>query len=407
MKTTVEPPFDQWKVAGGVVATGHQAALWHPGIFIKYAAVVAAAERFGAQPMHLVVDQDQHEAVTLDLPQVENGRLSVRTLRLGDENSTIPTGMQPPIDAAEAVARLNGIEPLRSAFASLGTYDTLAQQVAALLETLLEPYVGRMRVVYASRLLRDSTLVDDLVADAREAVAQYNRAVAAHPDAGIVPLSIRGERIELPLWRLLWRRSRRRVFLDGGVLTDELREPIEDRAELGPRALLLTAAMRSEHCGLFVHGTGGYRYDRITEQWWQAWRGETLAPMALATADLHLEFDAPVCDLDTYVRAAWRAHHLPHNLDRALKLDVPRKRELLAHMDDDNDRTRKSAAFSELHEINNALSREHAPMLQEAQQELHDARAGIANRTIARRRDWCFALYPPDQLEVLVRTVFV
>ena len=49
-------------------------------------------------------------------------------------------------------------------------------------------------------------------------------------------------------------------------------------------------------------------------------------------------------DLD---RALWWAHHVPHNVDRALALgngEAAEKRELLAHMRDDQDRRRKAAA---------------------------------------------------------------
>lgn len=402
MKITVKPPFEQWSPADRagslVVATGHQAALWHPGILAKYAAVAGAAKKFGAKPLHVVVDQDQHETMALDVPRVDGDRIVVDRAVLGETNPNVPTGMQPPVNAHSGVAVID------RALRTVGAKDTLAQQVAALLAELYRPFVGEIETIFASELLRDSNVVDQMLADGDACILHYNAAVSEYPGAGIAPLEVRDDRVELPLWRMLWQTPRRRVFVHGDQLIDERGEEITDRNELAPRALLLTAVMRSERCHLFIHGTGGYVYDRITESWWQHWTGETLAPMALVTADLHLQFDAPVCDRETLQRAAWWAHHVPHNIDRALSLEgdmVRRKRELLDHMDDDRDRARRARAFGELHDINAQWVAKYGHLVQEAQHALRQARAGVANRRTAMRRDWCFALYPAQQLHEL------
>ena len=56
---------------------------------------------------------------------------------------------------------------------------------------------------------------------------------------------------------------------------------------LMPRALLLTALVRLGMCDLFIHGTGGLIYDRVTEQWFADWLGQaegSIAPMIGVTA---------------------------------------------------------------------------------------------------------------------------
>jgi hypothetical protein len=161
-------------------------------------------------------------------------------------------------------------------------------------------------------------------------------------------------------------------------------------------------------CDLFIHGKGGWLYDRITEEWWREWAGEELAPMAVVSADVRMDFEAPVADRAAVDRAVWWAHHVPHNVDRATHADGPlaaRKRDILAHMDDDRDPRRRAAAFAELHKINARLVEEHPDVIANARLDLERARTGLLNRQVAMKRDWFFGLYPPEKLEELRRSM--
>ena len=196
---------------------------------------------------------------------------------------------------------------------------------------------------------------------------------------------------------------RRRVYADLAdrrpLLTLEDGTPLGDDADLAPRALWMTALLRRDPaaCGLFVHGTGGGRYDRITDRWWAAWRGEPLAPVAVATADARLAFPGvAVAEPADVTRAVWFAHHLPHNLDRHLKLTGARaseKHKLLRHMDDDRDPRRRRVAFTRLQQLNAELAAAHPDALQRARAAAHAARRGVRHAAVARRRDWPFVYF--------------
>jgi len=135
-----------------VLATGHQAALWHPGILVKDLAVDAVArrlgaeararrehettrpppartrsrqrdvdhgdgsppeasngsapghvqgvDRFGPEPrrLHVVVDHDINDPWALDLPQVApSQRLRVDSIVLAHSPTDVPTGWRPPV----------------------------------------------------------------------------------------------------------------------------------------------------------------------------------------------------------------------------------------------------------------------------------------------------------------------
>jgi hypothetical protein len=400
-----------------LIATGHQAQLWHPGILIKDIALSLTAQKLGTQRLHLIVDQDANEAWRLDVPFVDGDELKVKAVLLAYQKTGVPTGSQPPARVSQIQERLVGLDSqltgvLERALNKLPGCETLAEQIAVVLARLKKTYAGDVPVMMASDLAGldiYESIVSRMLADAHRCASLYNRAVAEFPGAGMTPMVVGRELVELPMWAVRWNESRQRVFVD---LTDSVPmfvyddgEPIDrETVTLLPRALMLTAVMRGYLCDLFIHGTGGLVYDKVTDAWWNAWAGETLSPMAGVTADVFLALGAPVADRAELDRAVWYRHHLPHNLDRVLGLDgqaAQRKRKILEHMNDDHDKARRRAAFGELHQINRDLAEQHPQAVVSAQQKLHLAQVGVINARTSARRDWCFALYPPENLRQL------
>ncbi len=425
---TGQPPHP----ATPIIATGHQAWLWHPGILAKDVAMIHAASRLNAGALHLVVDQDTHPALRLELPVIHDRRIAVETIELATTAQDVPTGCQPPADAsaiaktlADTRQRLGAtlavdLTPIEAAFTDLPPSQTLAQQITAAITRLRRPFIDTpIPVLFATDLPTlppFQSLLDRLLNDARACAQAYNTAAAQRPNAHVATLRVEPDRVEAPLWALQWNKPRQRVFIDLAdsppIFTLDNGQPINpnpqtpspdhpDRYTPAPKALLMTAVLRRYHCDLFIHGRGGDAYDRVTEDWWQHWLGETLAPMAAVSADLTLNFNAPVNNEQKLRHAQWHRHHLPHNIDRQAPAGaaeialVKEKRDLLGHMDDDRDRDRRAAAFKRVRQINLALARSHPRLLAEAQERVERARVGLANRRTALKRDWCFAFYEP------------
>ena len=419
-------------------------------------AVGAGGGRGGGVPMaQVLVDQDVYDPLTLRVPCRDGGggargggrggargggRLRVATVSLGGNGPAsgggevggaggVAVGMRPPVRAAVVARGLAAwpadavvqpdVERWMTAFSQAeAESENLATQMDGVLHRLLpggELSAHPGRPVYgvgtpASTLLqREAPLLDTLLHDAAACARHYNTAVASHPGAGMTPMSREPDRVEVPLWALRWNKPRQRVYVDTADTTPIFitpdGEPLGGDVTLAPRALLMTALLRrADRCALFIHGTGGWAYDRITEQWWHAWQGGKLSPMALVTADMYLDFgDVPSNGPAGLAHAVWHAHHLPHNVDRVLSLDaahptVRAKRELLAAMDDDRDRKRRRAAFHLLHRLNAELVEAHPEAMAEAERAVERARIGLANAAIARRRDWSFLLHDADQL---------
>lgn len=433
-RLVIEPPPADWpepaaarstlaadhEAAPPPVFSGHQAQLWHPGILAKDLVAAAAAERFHADARHLVVDQDAHAVWRLDVPRQDGDAVTADAVLLAPHRAAAPTGYQPPADPDTLKANLASLpgdagQRLADAIdhAAASEPATLARQVAAITARLAaaagdgaDPPRVFMTDLARGEAFRD--LVLQMTRDPERCVRAYNAEAAKRPEAGIRPLSLTRELIELPLWACRWNQPRREVFVDVSDrrhrLVFEDGTPIGGDSDVLPRALAMTAYLRGGRIAMFVHGLGGGVYDRITEAWWERWRGEALAPSVVATADVVLDFDAPVADRSEVSAARWHRHHAPHNVDVLLGLDAPevrRKWALLDHMDDDRDKARRSAAYFEIQAINQTLRRAHPGVVAAADRRLARARLGVVNAAVARRRDWPLPLYAPDALAEL------
>jgi len=435
MRVRVQPAPGDWPLPSDdrPIVTGHQQTLFHPGILAKYLAAEAATRGNAGCCWQVVVDQDVYEPLALDLPVVEGDRLRSQRVRLGRAVPDVPAACQPPT-AFERIARVLAEldwpgdaavkrDGMLAAFEGTdASADTLARQAWLANEALMhEISIDTPQPEFASELLQapdHAWVVEALLHDAARCADLYNRAVRQYPGAGIAALRVERFLIETPLWALRWMQPRRRVFVDVAdrepiFVTDD-GQPVGDAATLAPRALLMTALMRlPRRCAAFVHGTGGWSYDRITERWWGDWRDQTLAPMTLATADVRMDFGVPLNDRSALAHAVWARHHVRHNVDRQLDGQragdaaelISRKHDLLAHMDDDRDRARRRAAFEEVHQINAQLRDRFPRVVEAAQDAVTRAQHGLANQATAARRDWFFGLYPSARIAALRQAV--
>lgn len=442
----IDPPMHQWQLAPRngratpVIATGHQPILWHPGILAKDIAADAIAKQVGGSALHVIVDHNPVDPLALDVPLQQDDALSTRRIPLVSHapGVTLPPNRLPPIDPAQAIQQLQqhldmialpvslpivvraGLERLITALSDTSNHATLAEQTTALLAKLKQPYLHQAMATLPTSRLVTAGFVDRLMRDPVGCVRCYNRAALAYPEARIRTLYVGREVVEVPLWAQ-GDGACMPVYADLGdsrkpllFTHDQAIDLAGDEAlkYLRPRAITLSAIMRSEHCDLFIHGTGGGVYDQVTERWWQDWAGQDLAPMAVVSADVYLPFDVPTVTSQAHAKSRWYAHHLAHNMDRyAESMDDAEtalrneKRALLDHMHDDRDKRRRASAFKRLHAINAQLVARHQAVFDQAQQHAAQSRVGLANAQIASRRDWFFALYPAVRLQALVSEI--
>lgn len=394
-----------------IILTGHQAEFWHPGILAKFMAAQAAGESLGGATAWLIADQDDNAGSVVSLPtRGADGTLRRTHVDLNDDPvEGVPTGARPAIDDAShgvddaaLPSVIAGFSAIRNAMRHASDAPTLAHQIARALGDLSEPWLAPAPSLFATEFHRSgafSRLVGRMRSDARACVEAYNRAAGESLEAGIAPLELSRESVELPLWRVRPGTARRRVFAHD---IDEI-----PGAELAPRALLMTAFVRSVLCDLFIHGTGGAAYDRVTERWIELWLGRSLAPATMVTGDVLLPLQETGATDEQLAQARWRAHHARH--DPAMLGEPSRaeqKMALVAQIDRAPRLSEERAeAFGAMQALLASYRTDRREGLESLDDEVRRVERAVGARAIALDRTWAFPLHEQRAIDDLHHAV--
>lgn len=410
-----------------VIATGHQTLLWHPGILAKYLVLHHASVATDCAMANLIVDQHVDRFGEFDVPiQQNDGTLATRRIELTPPRPDVPMGLQEPFDPPETPGhwpfaldsvRL-GVDRIISSVRAHRSKPNAALQMAAALDELMSRWVPSVPNVTATDL-GETTLAREMLArmvnDPHAMAAAYNRAVAAVPEAGIPPLLVRDDYVEVPLWRIRPDGRRMRAY-DNDVQQwldapgDAGRLASEGRMRLLPRALFMTALVRLGMCDLFIHGTGGTKYDRAMEQWMRRWLGIEVAPSAVVSATLRLPLGRGVEDghVESARHAARQAWHDPEMVDADSPGTAPGPAKA-AQLDRIAALPRRSmerrAAYFDMHQMLARLRDERRQEIDERMRVAEQLQRQAESRAIADRRDWPFALYPEEMIDAFQAAV--
>ncbi len=390
-----------------VVMSGHQPIVFHNGILAKLIALDEAAKRTNAQAVWIVPDQDAINPGTVRVPIGTGESLRVQAIELLADDAIadgVAVGSAPaaPIQMP-TLEEASALEPLAQWLDQYAGMESLAAQFAyATIEHACERLgIEVPTIVFASQLLQTDAMghsVDAMRADAHDWAVAYNTAVAQYPEAGVRPLAIEGQRIELPLWGC--RTGEARVAIDTENIDSF------DQEELMPRGLLMSALARALLGELFIHGTGGWIYDKISEQWFSDVLGIGLAPMAMVTATQRLDLGFGADDAIDLDHARWQAHHAPHTPsmvgDDEAQLEKDQLVEQIAS------HTPKSPEREELYQQLQALLDAYRDRHREAINAYQTrVERGIEMRRqieLGNDRTWAFVFFNDQQLEALDRT---
>ncbi len=415
-----------------IIATGHQPGFFHAGILAKYLALDAAGAALDAEALiEIAVDQDTGELHVLRVPVIDcEGVLVRRDLHWSQwpgEAHEGPTGAQAPLIVDPHAWRLQdgerfalpGLEArcrvMGQALMLMRRAKSRAEQ-AALAAALLRDvrFANRSlpsaaeqtnaparprHLVCASSLAETSlwrTLLRHIQDGPLHAWQTYNDAAGRRPQAGVALLERRTSGgCEIPCWLITADGRRHRAFEHDLGRSD---------AVLWPRALLMTGIARLALCDLFIHGTGGSEYDRITEAWLADWLGADLAPQTTVTATATLDFHRDAASDADLAHARWMLHHLPFNVDRFL--DDPRPRHQREAMRREIEcLPRRSAARREVFERMRAMQRrlveEHRSVLDDARLRARLIERRMEERPLLNDRTWAFPLHDHAVLTAL------
>ncbi|MCA9289815.1 MAG: hypothetical protein KDA25_01735, partial [Phycisphaerales bacterium] len=296
----------------------------------------------------------------------------------------------------------SGLRRIHDALGAHADAPSAAWQVWRATSDLMRPWVDPMPAVAATRLMRTSfatTLLDLMLDDPERCATTYNDAARAHPAAGLRPLLIRPDRVELPLWRLRPDGTRLRAY-DSDVET--VRDDDEEPTTFPPRALMMTAILRLVVCDLFVHGRGGSVYDDAMLAWIRAWLGVDAAPHVLVTATRRLDLGPPDAGptLDEAIGAYRRRRHDP-SLTGGDAPSAAKRRYLDAIEASARGSEARASAFRAMHDWLDASRRADEAAMAELRSSVDRARRMQASRAVRERRTWAFPLYPDGVLDTL------
>lgn len=437
---------------GPVIASGHQPAFVHPGVWAKHVVLSHAARAFGVEALDLVVDNDAPRSASLPIPVVgprEMVHFGEGTFAAGPAGSAYESRRELTASEIDRI-RMELSHALGDRFdrSLMPVYlagmsklehpaDSVDQHLAGRLQVdrgLFNIEVAEARV---SRVFGGPFLADLLLNPEPFAVA-YNRALAKYrqehrvraPDRPLPDLVREADRTETALWIYEPRHRRRRLWVSRSsdrveVFADEVpvgtlsaldlaHDPDTALASLRPwvvrpRALTLTLWARLLACDLFMHGIGGAKYDRITDDMIQ--RHYRCPPPAYVCVTATLRLPLPShgvspSDIQTARRQLrdWRFNpqrHLPHPPD-----ELARER---ARLIMESDRLRQIRAphalrrdvYQQIHQVTERLLRLAPEMGSQLLAQIHRLEQQLSSDTIASSREFFYCLQPPGRLEML------
>ncbi|MEZ6132062.1 MAG: hypothetical protein R3C59_25655 [Planctomycetaceae bacterium] len=227
-------------------------------------------------------------------------------------------------EVQQALRQLSQPAAARTAFQVLSGFGQLSTTSATAMEANT---IMRWQFGIGSRMLElplsaiaafpeSLMLTVDILKQPRRFASAYNSALSLfREEQGIrnsanpfPDLKITDDGCELPFWVVNHNRGTRHVLdvqLDGNVtrllangrtvdtfadsISDDALEPmLLQSLQIVPRGALITVFLRLLFSDLFVHGTGGGRYDRFTDEFIRTWWNVEPPPFTVASASRYL-----------------------------------------------------------------------------------------------------------------------
>lgn len=439
-----------------IVMTGHQPQLYHPGVWVKDFLLQRLCDSTGASGIDLVVDTDAAEAVALRVPSLgPTPRVREVPLTAGSGSCAYMQVSVPDV-ASRAAFRASGLELLsmlpapalarhfESFCGAMERAAVSATNAAELVTAARRGYEASAGTDYrelpvsiqartgsflrfAAGIMLDAARFRSVV---NAELASYRARTGTRSAAQPFPdLGADDDSVEVPFWlldargRVGLRVSAEGALYGGGEPVTQLGTSPDAAAEalatagisLGPKAIALTLFERLFVADLFIHGTGGGRYDRVTDAVIESYYGVRPPAFVVASMTLMLPLGGRITTDDDVRAAERRLQRFEHNPDELLdeiefdtateRAQAERlaagKRDLVARIAaPDADRKTLGGA---IRETNAELARLLEPFGAELRAELSDVRAARDASAVLTDRTYPFCLWDPREVMDKVR----
>ncbi len=440
---------------GPIILTGHQPDFIHAGVWAKHIVASQLAHAFSGKAVNLVVDSDALHDTVLNVPTATDRGYEIKPVRYAPMVRGLAHESIVKLDPARLQSFQHSVrEFLGSKYAQscMPAYFSAMASASDARDWVDQTVTARRSVEHAfgvemieHRVSRVwfSPFLADMLANAPRFRACYNAALTDYrrknrvrsPNRPIPDLAGDGQRCELPVWVYRTQEPRRRLFVEtqgDRVALYADHEPIAQtssqqlqtwegaRAVLKdaggyhfrPRALSLTLWARVLVGDLFIHGIGGAKYDRITDDLIRRYYNVTPPAMACVSATVLMNLPHDDANQSTLRAAQATRRDIRFNPQRYIAATPPAE-QLIARRakaitqsttlryEARRDHIRRRDIFREIRAINEELNALNTAAAQSSDRNLTDVARRLAENRVAKHRDYFFALLDRKRLERL------
>jgi len=312
-----------------LVMTGHQPTIFHPGIAAKYRVTENFCQEVGATNLAVIIDTDIGEGGEFLRPQKQNHQLRIDKVSFGEGSGMYRAQQLRNRDAllaagAKAAAGLNELgyfDQAQAVSEATDRYALLAPNGIVEANTIVRRSYGigdgslEIPLSQLAQLPESRRFFAAIIQDAENFAVTYNHTLhefrrkrKIRNSANPFPDLLQHEStVELPYWAVnLQTNDRQPLSVQLSADTLCLHTPVETICEftkqnepfsldqldetwlIVPRGALISAFFRLVASDLFVHGTGGGKYDRFTDDFLQAYWSVEPPAFTVATASRYL-----------------------------------------------------------------------------------------------------------------------
>jgi hypothetical protein len=353
-----------------IIMAGHQPVIYHPGLLAKTTALARFAADSDALAINIVIDSDLGDGGSITWPRISGANLEIKSASLVGNIAGLETLYSEQRLADKGVIEdifkelvsdllVSGLESSANSAAKAGRlYAALAGQPIAIAHTIVRWAIdgGAQRYLEAplSAVLAEPALsgaLKDLVIDRQRLVSIYNQTLeeyrASHRisnPANPFPNMKAGESgLELPLWILKAGARRPCICPQSGL-------ELSSDERLVTRGSITTLLLRSYCSDLFIHGTGGAKYDLFVDSFAERYLAFKLPRYVVASATRHIKPER-VAELERAISLAAAIKEMTSKTESFLGQGIFSAVEELE----------LSSISSARHELRDALSKAQAP----------------------------------------------
>lgn len=318
----------------GLVLSGHQPRLFHPGVWFKNYALSSLGNRGIGTPINLVVDNDLCGLPAIAVPVISNQQAAFTNCHYDQPSDNVPFEFSRLVDESTFRSFPQRLGELLAPLVATPLVHRLWQHwsklpgdlrgnlglgLAAARHKLESDFGWQTLELPLSQLCRTEAFacfLAELLLRAKElrtihnaSLEEYRRLNRIRSKSHPVPaLALDGNWCEVPFWVYSSAKPRRqRLFvqstgeqlelsdrdgwntrLDKLRLTEQLHELLRGPTCIRTRALTTTLFSRMLSCDLFLHGIGGAKYDELTNEIGQQFFGKQLPAFMTLTATVRL-----------------------------------------------------------------------------------------------------------------------